>query len=149
MEYATAIIPARYNSRRFPGKPLALISGKPMIQIVYNRAKKSSLLNRIIIATDDKRIFNKSKDFGAESWMTSPHHKTGTERVAEIAKKIDASLIVNIQGDEPFITGNMIDKLVTALQEKTIHMVRSRLYSAVLETGRTFLRDTERVQSGC
>jgi len=119
---ATGIIPARYSSQRFPGKPLALILGKPMIQRVYERTQTAKQLDRIIIATDDERILQAAESFGAEAWMTSPLHNSGTERTAEIASKIDSPIIINIQSDEPLIKGEMIDHLVLALQDKTIPM---------------------------
>lgn len=122
MRTAAGIIPVRYQSNRFPGKPLAPILGKPMIQWVYEGAKKSRLLRDVIIATDDERIFDAARKFGAPVAMTSPVHISGTERVAEVAQKIDESIIVNIQGDEPLVEGEMIDKLVEALQDDSIPM---------------------------
>ncbi len=106
------VIPARYDSTRFPGKVLAYLGDKPLIQWVYENAKKAGSLARIIIATDDKRIFQAAKKFKAEVWMTSSRHNSGTERVAEVSQKIKASIIVNIQGDEPFLKANMINCLV-------------------------------------
>ncbi len=91
-----------------------------MIQRVYEGAKKAKLLERLIVATDDERISEACKKIPAEVWMTSVHHSSGTERVAEIATKIDSPLIINIQGDEPLIEGKMIDELVMALQEESI-----------------------------
>lgn len=122
MKEATGVIPARYHSLRFPGKPLALIEGKPMIQRVYERAKTAEYLTRLIIATDDERIFKACNGFGAEVQMTSHHHNSGTERVAEIARKLNTSIVINIQGDEPLIRGEMIDELVSALQDESIPM---------------------------
>lgn len=122
MKKATGIIPARYHSARFPGKPLALIKGKPMIQRVYERAKTAEYLTRLIIATDDERIFKTCKAFGAEVQMTSPHHNSGTERAAEIAEKLNTPIVINIQVDEPLIRGKMIDELVSALQNESIPM---------------------------
>ncbi len=119
---ATGIIPARYSSQRFPGKPLALILGKSMVQRVYERVQTAKQLDRIIIATDDERIFKAAESFGAETWMTSPIHNSGTERTAEIASKIDSHIIINIQSDEPLIRGEMIDQLVVAMQNKKISM---------------------------
>jgi 3-deoxy-manno-octulosonate cytidylyltransferase (CMP-KDO synthetase) len=107
-----AIIPARYDSTRFPGKPLAMINGKPLIQYVWEAASKASLINRVIVATDDERIFKKVKEFGGEAWMTSAHHTTGTDRITEVAKKFEADIIVNIQGDEPLIEPKVIDMAV-------------------------------------
>ena len=122
MKLATGIIPARYDSKRFPGKHLAVILGKSIIQRVYEQAQTANLLQRIIIATDDERIFQASQAFGGEVLMTSPLHNSGTERAAEIAEKINTPIIINIQGDEPLLRGKMIDDLVIALQDETIPM---------------------------
>ena len=115
---ATGIIPARYTSTRFPGKLLAVILGKPMIQWVYEKATTAIFLERVVIATDDDRIYKAAQKFGADVEMTSPHHNSGTERVAEIAEQIQSPLVINIQGDEPLIRGDMIDSLVEALQDE-------------------------------
>lgn len=111
------IIPARYGSTRLPGKPLALIQGKPMIQHVYERVKESNLLNKIIVATDDERILNVAASFGAEAILTSPLHNSGTERCAEVAAVIgnDYDVIINIQGDEPFIENEHLQLLCDLL----------------------------------
>ena len=122
MKLATGVIPARYQSQRFPGKPLALIQGKPMIQRVYEQAREAKLLDRLIIATDDEKILKAASGFGAEVQMTSPLHNSGTERVAEVAQEIKTSIVINIQGDEPLLKGEMIDDLVEALQDETIPM---------------------------
>lgn len=122
MKLATGIIPARYQSQRFPGKPLALIQGKPMIQRVYEKAREAKLLDRLIIATDDEKILKAAENFGAEAQMTSPLHNSGTERVAEVAQEIETSIVINIQGDEPLLRREMIDDLVEALQDETIPM---------------------------
>lgn len=122
MREAIGVIPARYHSRRFPGKPLALIGGKPMIQRVYQRAKSAKSIARLIIATDNEKIFKTCKAFGAEVRMTSPRHNSGTARVAEIAEKINTPIVINIQGDEPLIRGEMIDELVSVLQDESIPM---------------------------
>jgi 3-deoxy-manno-octulosonate cytidylyltransferase (CMP-KDO synthetase) len=108
------VIPARYNSTRFPGKPLANINGKTMIQRVYEQASKSKMLSKVIIATDDARIYNHIvNDFGGQAMMTSPQHQSGTDRCAEIirndSRQWDA--VVNIQGDEPYIQPEQIDLL--------------------------------------
>lgn len=105
------IIPAHYASSRFPGKPLALIHGKPMIQRVYEQAKKCASLNHIVIATDDERIEAVVKNFGGNVVLTSDAHDTGTERCAEAIAKIaaDFNVVVNIQGDEPFIMPQQIE----------------------------------------
>ncbi len=119
---ATGIIPARYGSHRFPGKPLTPILGITMIQRVYERAKQTDVLENVIIATDDQRIFDISLSFGADVRMTSSRHRSGTSRAAEIAAELDSPLIINIQGDEPLLHISMIEDLVQALQDKTIHM---------------------------
>ncbi|MCJ7579425.1 MAG: 3-deoxy-manno-octulosonate cytidylyltransferase [Candidatus Aminicenantes bacterium] len=122
MRKASGIIPARYNSQRFPGKPLAPILGKPMIQRVYERAIKAEFLENVIIATDDQRIFDAALSFGADVRMTSSGHRSGTSRAAEIASSLDSPLIINIQGDEPLLHVSMIDDLIQVLQDKTIDM---------------------------
>ena len=111
----TGIIPARYSSTRLPGKPLILIHGKPMIQRVYEQAQRSKLLDRVIVATDDARIFDCVKDFGGEVMMTSEKHISGTDRLAEAARMINCDIVVNIQGDEPFIDPKNIDIAIEPL----------------------------------
>ena len=111
----TGIIPARYSSTRLPGKPLHLIQGKPMIQRVYEQSRKSKLLNRVVVATDDKRIYDCVKDFGGEVMMTSEKHISGTDRLAEAVKLINCDIVVNIQGDEPFIDPKNIDIAIEPL----------------------------------
>jgi 3-deoxy-manno-octulosonate cytidylyltransferase (CMP-KDO synthetase) len=98
-----AIIPARYGSTRLPGKPLAPIGGKPMIQHVYESTSKARGLDRVLVATDDRRIAEAVRDFGGEVVMTSKNHASGTDRLAEVARKIKADWVVNVQGDLPFI----------------------------------------------
>ncbi|MGQ9608932.1 MAG: 3-deoxy-manno-octulosonate cytidylyltransferase [bacterium] len=105
------VIPARYASTRFEGKALADILGKPMIQHVYERARKATNINDLAVATDDERIFKVVKDFGGNAIMTS-QHPTGTDRIAEVAQGCDADIIVNIQGDEPLIEPQMIDEAI-------------------------------------
>jgi len=118
-----AVIPARYGSTRFPGKALADIKGKPMIQWVHERTMRSRLINRVIVATDDERILGAVKSFGGEAMMTSPYHATGTDRIAEIAKSIECDIVVNVQGDEPLIRTEMIDEAVSPLvQDASIPM---------------------------
>lgn len=113
------VIPARYASTRFPGKALAKIRGKPMVQWVYERASKARKVSRVIVATDDERILKAVKAFGGEAVMTSPEHPTGTDRVAEVAECFlpYADAIVNVQGDEPLIEPAEIDAAVRALSE--------------------------------
>ncbi|MCB9186961.1 MAG: 3-deoxy-manno-octulosonate cytidylyltransferase [Flavobacteriales bacterium] len=106
------IIPARYASTRFPAKPLVGIAGKSMIQRVYEQASKATKLNRVIVATDDQRIFDHVKEFRGEVMLTSEEHQTGTDRCAEILSKLaDVDVVINIQGDEPFIEPEQIDQV--------------------------------------
>ncbi len=114
---ALGVIPARYQSVRFPGKPLVDIKGKSMIQRVYEQAGRAQLLDRTIVATDDERIYEHCIIQGMEVQMTSSDHRSGTDRVAEVAQKHSASVIVNIQGDEPFLPFGHIDMLLTVMQE--------------------------------
>jgi 3-deoxy-manno-octulosonate cytidylyltransferase (CMP-KDO synthetase) len=117
MSAVTAIIPARWASTRFPGKPLVELCGKPLVQHVWERAGRAKLVGRVIVATDDMRIAEAAFAFGAEVALTSPRHATGTDRLAEVAKKLkSSSIIVNVQGDEPDIAPATIDRLVRALQ---------------------------------
>ncbi|MBI5281749.1 MAG: 3-deoxy-manno-octulosonate cytidylyltransferase [Candidatus Solibacter usitatus] len=109
------VIPARFASTRFPGKPLVSIAGKPMIQHVWERASRSRLISRVLIATDDERIAAAARDFGAEVVMTSSHHPSGTDRVAEAAALTGAVVVVNIQGDEPLIDPAAIDTAISCL----------------------------------
>jgi 3-deoxy-manno-octulosonate cytidylyltransferase (CMP-KDO synthetase) len=106
------VIPARFQSARLEGKPLALIGGRPMIQHVYERAAQSALLTDLLVATDDARIFDAVSRFGGKAVMTSPAHRSGTDRVAEATAEANADVVVNIQGDEPFISPRVIDQLV-------------------------------------
>ncbi|MCX5800524.1 MAG: 3-deoxy-manno-octulosonate cytidylyltransferase [Candidatus Eisenbacteria bacterium] len=109
------IIPARYASSRFNGKALALIEGKTLIRHVYERALSSRCLNELMVATDDSRIAREVEGFGGKAVLTSPEHKCGTERAAEVARKLDADFVVNIQGDEMISAGEMIDECVSPL----------------------------------
>ena len=112
-----AVVPARYASSRFPGKPLASIAGRPMIQHVVERVRRARLVSRIAIATDDERIKNAVEAFGGEALLTRADHRTGTDRVAEVAVHLPAEIYVNVQGDEPRIDPAAIDALVSAMQE--------------------------------
>src|ERR1700675_2520029 len=103
------VIPARYGSTRLPGKPLVSLAGTTMIQRVYERAKLSKLATRVIIATDDDRIIKTVEAFGGEARMTRPDHRTGTERVAEVAAHADGQVFVNVQGDEPLLNPEVVD----------------------------------------
>ena len=111
-----AIIPARYGSTRLPGKPLAKIGGKPMIQHVYESAAKAKGLDRVLVATDNRRIEETVQGFGGEVVITSKHHSSGTDRVAEVARGIKADWIVNVQGDLPFIGPETITRAVRPLR---------------------------------
>ena len=123
------IIPARWGATRFPGKPLAIIAGKPLVQRVWEQACKARRLQTVLIATDDERIAEASRNFGAEIVMTSSDHPSGTDRVAEAARHFDASRgvvshVLNIQGDEPTIDPALIDGLAEALlADPTLDMV--------------------------
>lgn len=114
------IIPARYSSSRFPGKPLIDIKGKTMIQRVYEGVQKSDKFSDIIVATDDERIKSAVESFGGVCMMTSDSHTTGTDRCGEIAAKIsDADVVVNIQGDEPLVDYRQLDQLIGAFEEES------------------------------
>jgi 3-deoxy-manno-octulosonate cytidylyltransferase (CMP-KDO synthetase) len=119
MAEVVGIIPARYESKRLPGKPLVLIQGRPMIEHVYQRAAQAATLERLVVATDDPRIQKAVAQFGGEVLMTSREHPSGTDRVAEAARQLlltDDAIVVNIQGDEPLLRAEMIDSLVRSLQ---------------------------------
>jgi 3-deoxy-manno-octulosonate cytidylyltransferase (CMP-KDO synthetase) len=112
------VIPARYGSTRLPGKPLVLLAGKPMIQRVYERAKLAQRVDRVIVATDDERIVKAVEGFGGEARMTRSEHRTGTERVAEVAAREEGDVFVNVQGDEPLLDPQAIDVAVNSLLEE-------------------------------
>ena len=119
------VIPARYGSTRFPGKPLFKIAGKPLLQHVWERCGKARGITAIIVATDDMRIAEAAFDFGAEVSMTSPKHRSGTDRCAEVAKRLRGfSHIINVQGDEPLIDPALISRLAKTLTaDKAIDMI--------------------------
>jgi 3-deoxy-manno-octulosonate cytidylyltransferase (CMP-KDO synthetase) len=112
------VIPARYESSRLPGKPLKYIGDKEMIRHVYERAQRSKLADKVIVATDDERIFNAVERFGGEVVLTSQLHKSGTERIIEVAESFKADIFINVQGDEPFVNPEDIDKLISAFQNR-------------------------------
>lgn len=118
------IIPARYNSSRFPGKPLADINGKSMIQRVYEQASKAKLLEEVVVATDDERIEREVLSFGGNAIITSSEHPSGTDRVYECFTKfsLKADVVVNVQGDEPYISPSQIDELVYAFQDEKVEI---------------------------
>ncbi|NLJ28968.1 MAG: 3-deoxy-manno-octulosonate cytidylyltransferase [Deltaproteobacteria bacterium] len=114
------IIPARYQSTRFPAKPLAMIHGRPMIQHVYERSRLASRLDRLLVATDDTCILEAVEAFGGEALLTGSHHPSGTDRVAEACRLLnlsDGDIVVNIQGDEPLVEPVMIHLLIEALEK--------------------------------
>ncbi|TXF90437.1 3-deoxy-manno-octulosonate cytidylyltransferase [Neolewinella aurantiaca] len=116
-----AIIPARYNSTRFPGKPLADMAGKTMIQRVYERVSSTEDIHRVVVATDDQRIFDHVLSFGGEVMMTRNDHPSGTDRVAEVAAHFpEATIIVNVQGDEPFINPLQIAAVVAPFADPEV-----------------------------
>jgi 3-deoxy-manno-octulosonate cytidylyltransferase (CMP-KDO synthetase) len=114
---AVGIIPARWSSTRFPGKPLHLIAGKPLLQHVWKRCRQAKNLNAVIVATDDMRVAEAAFNWGAEIALTSPTHRSGTDRIAEVARNAKQfAFVINIQGDEPLIDPRLIDKLVEKLR---------------------------------
>lgn len=119
---SVVIIPARYASTRFPGKPIVSINGKSLIQHVYENSKKAKLAKEVIVATDNKLIFDKVQAFGGKAVMTAETHSSGTDRIAEVAAKLDCDIIVNVQGDEPFIKPEMIDDVIELLDDKQAAM---------------------------
>ncbi len=122
MREALGVIPARFSAQRFPGKPLAPILGRPMLQWVYEGARRATRLKRLVVATDDERILKAARAFGAEACLTSPDHTSGTERAAEAAARHDLPIVINIQGDEPLVRGEAIDALIEALQDESVPM---------------------------
>ena len=107
-----AVIPARYASTRFPGKPLAPLHGKPLLQWVWEGATQSQLIDRVIVATDDDRILLAAKNFGAEVKKTKITHLSGTDRIAEVIASTEADWVINVQGDEPMIHGSLLDQWI-------------------------------------
>ena len=118
------IIPSRYNSSRFPGKPLADILGTSMIQRVYQQSSRCKLINKVIVATDDERISFHVKSFGGEVMMTSKKHESGTDRCGEVLESIEEhfDIVVNIQGDEPFINPEQIIELIDLFQNEEVQI---------------------------
>jgi 3-deoxy-manno-octulosonate cytidylyltransferase (CMP-KDO synthetase) len=114
---AIVIIPARYSSTRFPGKPLALLKGIPVIQHVYQNSKNSRLADDVVVATDSETIFEKVLSFGGKAVITSSEHASGTDRIAEVARLMNYDIIVNVQGDEPLIQHEMIDDVISVLDD--------------------------------
>src|SRR5512143_3441248 len=114
---AVIVIPARYDSTRFPGKPLALLKGIPVIQHVYQNSKGAMAAEEVLVATDSETVFEKVISFGGRAVMTSAGHVSGTDRVAEIARSLSCDIIVNVQGDEPLIRPEMIDDAIGLLSD--------------------------------
>lgn len=115
-----ALIPARFESTRLPGKPLALIHGKPMIQHVYERTRASERVDRVLVATDDGRIADAVRSFGGDVVMTSPRHVSGTDRIAEAVRDLEAEIVVNVQADLPFLAADMVDAAIGLMQADTV-----------------------------
>jgi len=129
-----AIIPARYHSNRFEGKPLALINGKPMIQHVVERAQTVSLLSRVVVATDDQRIANCVKQFGGEYVITRDDHVSGSDRLAEAAELLDISehdVVVNIQGDQPLFDAEVIEQVARPLLDDPSLPMSTLIYKII------------------
>jgi len=110
------VIPARFAAQRFPGKPLARIAGKSLVQRVCEQAAKATRLDKVVVATEDTRILEAVEAFGGDAMLTSPECATGTDRVAEVARQYECDLVLNIQGDEPLMRPEMIDQLVAGMQ---------------------------------
>lgn len=129
-----AIIPARYQSNRFPGKPLAKICGKPMIQHVVERAQKVQILSKVVVATDDERIVECVKSFGGEYVLTRSDHVTGSDRLAEAAERLDISehdVVVNIQGDQPLFSEEVIEQVARPLVEDPALPMSTLIYKII------------------
>jgi 3-deoxy-manno-octulosonate cytidylyltransferase (CMP-KDO synthetase) len=114
---AIVVIPARYASTRFPGKPLALLKGLPLIQHVYQNSLNARLASEVIVATDSETIFETVMSFGGKAVITSPDHQSGTDRIAEVAAAMNCDIMVNVQGDEPLIRPEMIDAVISVLDD--------------------------------
>ena len=125
MSKAVGIIPARWSSTRFPGKPLHVIDGKPLLQRVWERSTRAKTLDLVVVATDDMRIAEAAFNWGAEVALTSPKHRTGTDRVAEVARNArEFAFVLNIQGDEPLIDPRLLDQFVEKLRsQRSIEIV--------------------------
>src|SRR5205809_2410741 len=124
------IIPARYASTRFPGKPLAIIAGKTLIQHVVERCQQAKTLSEVIVATDDTRIWEVAQNF-CRVEMTASHHASGSDRIAEVAARCDCDAVVNIQGDEPLIEPSAIDAVARALAHEELSTAATAIQSAV------------------
>ncbi len=143
MKKILGIIPARFASTRFPGKPLAVIANKTMIEWTYLNSKKSKILSDVIVATDDERIEKEVKKFGGKVFMTDKNHESGTDRIIEVAKEISADIIVNIQGDEPAIEPALIDGVAKLKLDNPQWEMTS---AAILVTDKREFTDPNRVK---
>ncbi|MCI0404911.1 MAG: NTP transferase domain-containing protein, partial [candidate division Zixibacteria bacterium] len=129
---AAGLIPARFASSRFPGKLLANLNGRPVLEWAYLSAKKSKAFERIIVATDDYRILRAAGNFGAEAVLTQKNHPSGTDRIAEAARKLNCDVVVNLQGDHPFVPAAMIRQM---LQEASRYgLTQADVLKAVLRS---------------
>ena len=129
-----AVIPARFASSRFPGKPLIDIQGKSMIQRVYEQVQKAKLVSKVIVATDDQRIFSAVTNFGGQVMMTANHHQSGTSRCGEVVEShSDYDVIINIQGDEPLVQPTQIDAVLSLFTDKSVKI--GTLVKAIKEHG--------------
>ncbi len=140
------VIPARYQSKRFKGKPLALIAGKPMIQHVFQRAKECPELDEIYVATDDFRIYDRVQEFGGKAIMTHEKHQSGTDRIAEAAEKINLAekdIVLNIQGDQPLFQPSILSDLIQALIKNPAIPMSTLMYKIKGDQG---LRDINKVK---
>ncbi len=122
MKSAIAVIPARYDSTRFPGKPLAMLGGKPMIVQVCGAVQRTGLFSKVIVATDDRRIFDTVMKHGGEAVMTSNTHRSGTDRIAEVVRDMDFDIVVNVQGDEPFISKEPLERLLSLFEDESVRV---------------------------
>ncbi|MBN2451376.1 MAG: 3-deoxy-manno-octulosonate cytidylyltransferase [Lentisphaeria bacterium] len=129
-----AVIPARYASSRFPGKPLAVIAGKPMIRRVFERTAACPDIDDVLVATDDERILATVRGFGGRAVMTRSDHATGTDRIAEAVRDTDAELVINVQGDEPLVPPEVLSRLVRHLRGTGVEMATAAVPFAL--TGR-------------
>ncbi|WP_113928353.1 3-deoxy-manno-octulosonate cytidylyltransferase [Bacillus sp. P14.5] len=117
------VIPARYGSTRFPGKPLAIIKGKPMIQQVFEQVKRSKKIDEVVIATDHLEIVREAEKFCARVVMTSREHESGSDRIAEVTGIVEGDIFINIQGDEPLIHPSLIDEIIQLAEENPDHVI--------------------------
>lgn len=131
-----AVIPSRYNSSRFPGKPLAIIGDRPMVQWVYEAAKRCSYFSKVVVATDSPLIADCVGGFGGMVEMTSSEHTTGTDRVAEVAQRYpDMAVVVNVQGDQPFVSDRMLTQLVSPYLEGEFPVMTTLACPLVMDKG--------------